>query len=227
MSRFELHSVTCPACGHAQEAKIYQSVNGGRIKQAADQIIAGEFGRIDCAACGKSFHTESLMLYTNLPEGVWIVQYPHSARERYATLEVEAEQTFEREYLARPPPAVRDEARSVTRRICFGRAQLAEKLLARRHAIDDRALECLKLVLMRDRIGELFSYGPTALQMVQCDDARITFYALSLDEQRPVHQLEVVSSDLTNVNEGLDDFRRPFPRLFDKAYVNASRYLSP
>ncbi len=219
--------LTCPRCGCAQEARVYVSVNGGRIKDAADRILSGELDRIECAACGEHFYAESGLLYTNLPDRLWIVQYPRDARGRYADLEADAERIFEREYFTRAPPMVQRDAGGVERRICFGRPELAEKLLARRHAIDDRALECLKLVLMRDRIGELFGYGPTQLHLVNCNEERLTFHALSLDEERPVHQLEASASDLTGVSAGLDDFREPFPRLFDKAYVNASRYLNP
>jgi CpXC motif protein len=227
MSRLEVHTLTCPHCGNAQEAKVYVSVNGARIKDAADRIIAGELGRIECTQCGEHFYTEDVLLYTNLPQHLWILQYPRAARDRYQELEADAERVFEREYFVRAPPMVQRDAVGVERRVCFGRPELVEKLLAYRHAIDDRALECLKLVLMRDRIGELFHYGPSSLYLTACEPALLTFAVVSHADALPVHTLQASMADFERVRAGLDDFRGPFPHLFDKAYVNASRYLSP
>jgi hypothetical protein len=226
MSKFEVHQITCPECGHAQEEKVYVSLSGARMQAATDAIIDGRWGRIRCAACGHEFYLDHLLLYTNLPGRQWVVQYPRSQLPQYATLEIEAEQTFQLEYLSRPPAEIRDQSKDVTRRICFGLPQLAEKLQAWRNGIDDRALECLKLVLMRDRIGELFDYGPTELYLSDCSQDRLTILAISRAEQKPVHRMDIERADVDRIGNHLDDFLPRFPALFCKLYVNAGRYLS-
>ena len=226
MSRFEVHSVHCPRCGHAQDEKIYVSVNGDRIRTAADDIIAAEFGHVHCEACGRDYYTDSTLLYTEFSRQLWILQYRLADLPRYRECEIEAAAVFEREYFERSPPAVAAQARQANVRVCFGRPQLAEKLLARRHEIDDRALECLKLVITRDHMADLLKYGPTELVLADCNASHLKLLAIAADERKPVHEFQIDRRDLHDVEAGLDDFRQPFPDLFDKLYVNAARYLT-
>jgi hypothetical protein len=122
-----------------------------------DRIIDGSWGELSCLKCGACYRRDTPLLFTDLPGRVWIVQYERSERRRFTVLEDEANGIFELEFIQRPPAAIRQQALAVERRICFGRRQLAEKLLARRESIDDRGLECLKLVLLRDYLRELFT----------------------------------------------------------------------
>jgi hypothetical protein len=216
----------CPVCGAVQEEKVFLSVNGARVKSAADRIIDGTWGELTCLACGARYVRDTPLLYSDIPGGVWIVQYPISQRSRYPILETEAGEIFQREFIQRPPPAIRAQALTVERRICFGRPQLAEKLLARRHGIDDRALECLKLVLMRDYLGELYQYGPTEFHLHQADAEKLKLIAMAIAGSRPVHALTVARVELQKIADDLESFHPPFAELFSKLYVNASRYVT-
>jgi hypothetical protein len=226
MSRCEIQQVTCPACGFAQDEKVFVSVNGARIRAAADRIIDGSWGELSCLSCGARYVRDTPLLYTDLPGGVWIVQHALSERSRFAALEHEANAIFEREFVERPPVAIRTQALSVARRICFGRLQLAEKLLARRHGIDDRALECLKLVLMRDYVGELFQHGPSELHLQEADQEKLRMVVITISERRPIHALSVQREEMQSISRDLEAFHSPYPELFGKLYVNASRYIT-
>jgi hypothetical protein len=48
MSRCEIQEVICPVCGAVQTEKVFVSVNGARIKAAADRIIDGSWGELSC-----------------------------------------------------------------------------------------------------------------------------------------------------------------------------------
>ena len=203
--------------------KVFVSVNGSRIKSAADRLIDGTWNEVTCLACGITYGLESPLLFTDVPGHVWIAQHELSDRDRFAILETEADAIFSREFLERPPAAIREQASSVRRRVCFGRRQLAEKLLARREGIDDRALECLKLALMRDCIRELYPYGPTEFCLREIEGTSLKLIATNIAEQRPVFEVVVPRQTLLNEKE-LAPFMPNFPELFTNLYVNASRY---
>jgi hypothetical protein len=226
MSRCEIQEVTCPACGAKQDEKVFVSVNGARITAAAERIIDGSWGALSCLMCGARYQRDAPLLFTDLPGGVWLVQYDLSERSRFAILEDEARIIFEREFLERPPVAIRNQASAVQRRICFGRRQLAEKLLVRRHGIDDRALECLKLVLMRDYLRELYRFGPTEFYLQRADPEKLSLVAMPIAEPRPVYEMIMARAKFAEISNDAESFRAPFPELFNKLYVNASRYVT-
>lgn len=226
MSRWEKQHIACPHCGAVQEAKVFVSVNGARIKDAADRIIEGRWSEMSCLKCGRRYLHDAPLLFTDLPGGLWIVQYDGSDRGRFSVLEEEADAIFEREFMERPPAAIREQARTVQRRICFGRGQLAEKLLLRRHALDDRMVECLKLVLMREYASDLFASGPAEFYVRQVEPGCLSMVAVSIDEPRPVFDLRVERPTLDEIAQDSERFRMAFPDLFAKLYVSASRYVT-
>jgi hypothetical protein len=226
MSRCALQRLRCPTCGAVQEEKVFLSVNGARIKTAADRIIEGTWGEVTCVSCGNRYFAEPPILYSDLPGGLWIVRYPLPRRADFESLENEAAAIFQKEFLERPPAAIRDRAATVKRRICFGRWQMAEKLLAWRRGIDDRALECLKLALSREYVAELFRLGPWEWYLDSANDERLEFQALALSDPRPEFRVVVSRARLASIESGLDEFQARLSELFDKLYVNASRYLS-
>jgi CpXC protein len=225
MSKFEIHRVACPDCGHAQQVDIYVSINAERMSEATDLLIDGSWERFTCECCGHPYVIDNRLLYTDLPRKRWIVRYPFAERARYHTLEDEAARVFDTEYLQRPPQPIRRQAAEVSPRICFGRRQLAEKLLAWRHDLDDRALECLKLVLLRIHTDALLPLGPSAMQLAAVANDTLVFDVVALGDNRPLEGLAVPVDGYRTVAGGLSRYRQAFPALFDRAYVDARRYL--
>ncbi|MDM0109287.1 CpXC domain-containing protein [Variovorax sp. J22R24] len=225
MSRCIVQAVTCPACGASQQEKLFVSVNGARITEAADRIIDGAWGQWSCLNCGASEVLDTPLLFSDLPGGLWIVQRDRSERDRFAALEKEADAIFQREFIERPPPAIRDQALRVKRRLCFGRAQLADKLLAHREGIDDCGLECLKLVLTRDYLQELYPFGPVEFHLKQADAKALRLHAMTLAGAGPVLEVCVSREKFDAIAEDRQSFQEPFADLFSGLYVNASRYL--
>lgn len=225
MSKFEAHTVRCPDCGHDQTVDIYISISADRMPDATDRLIDDSWERFSCMACGHAFIVDNRMLYTDLPHKRWIVRYPFEAHSRFRALEKEAVELFELEYLQRPPEPIRRQAAGVSPRICFGRPQLSEKLRAWRHDLNDSALECLKLVLLRDHADRLLHLGPSALRLVDVTDDKLTFDVIALTDARPLERIVVPLDAYRAVADNLVPYRAAFPDLFDCAFVNARRYL--
>ncbi len=226
MSRCVVQRLRCPNCGVEQEEKVFVSVNGARIRTAVQRITEGNWGEVSCLACGQRYLADQPRLYSDLPGGVWLVRYPLEQRGRFSGLEAEADRIFSREFLERPPAVIREQAQAVRRRICFGREQFVEKLLALRHAIDDRALECLKLGLSRDLIGHLFMHGPWEWLTVAINEQGIDLIAVTMADQRPVHRTIVPIDAVRRIEANLQQYAGLFPELFNQLYVNASRYVT-
>lgn len=226
MSRCVIQLVRCPACGAEQEEKVFVSVNGARIKTAAQRITEGRWGNVTCLACGQGYLADPPQLYCDLPGGIWLARYPLGWRGRFAALETEAEATFSKEFLERPPAAIREQAAAVRRRICFGRMQFVEKLLAWRHGIDDRLLECLKLGLSRDLLNHLFTHGPWEWLLTAVGEEGLEVIAVTVADQRPIYQSMVPHEELRRMESLLPQYEARFPELFGRAYVHASRYVT-
>ena len=225
MSRFEVRTVTCPDCGHAQDVDIYFSINAEGLSHATSRLIDGSWERFICESCGRPFVIDNRLIYTDLRHNRWIVRYPFTDCARFRTLEDEAARVFAIEFLPRPPEPIRRKAAGVSPRICFGRPQLAEKLLAWRHGLDDRPLECLKLVLLRDHAAALLPLGPSAMQVATVTDETLEIDVVALSDNRPLEHLTVPVDAYRMVASNLPPYRRAFPALFDHAYVDARRYL--
>ena len=86
MSRWEKQHIACPHCGVAQEAKVFVSVNGARIRDAADRIIDGRWGELTCLKCGMRYRHDGPLLFSDVPGGLWIVQYDDPDRGRFSVL---------------------------------------------------------------------------------------------------------------------------------------------
>lgn len=226
MSRWEKQRIACPHCGAVQEAKVFVSVNGARIKDAADRIIEGRWSEMSCLKCGRRYRHDAPLLFADIPGGLWIVQYDGSERGRFAVIEEEADAIFEREFMERPPAAIREQARTVQRRVCFGRRQLVEKLLLRRHGFDDRTVECLKLVLMREYARDFFAVGPAEFYLRQVEPGGLHMVAVPIGEPHPVFELRVERPTLDEITRDSERFRAAFPDLFAKLYVSAARYVT-
>lgn len=226
MSRCVVQRLRCPNCAGEQEEKVFVSVNGARIKTAVQRIIEGTWGEVSCLACGQRYLADPPRLYSDLPGGIWLVRYPLERRGRFAEVETEADRIFSREFLERPPAVIREQAAAVRRRICFGRVQFVEKLLALRHGIDDRALECLKLGLSRDLLARLFAHGPWEWMTLAINEEGLTMIAVTVADQRLIHHTIVPLVEVRRVEAHLQQYETLFPELFGHLYVNASRYVS-
>lgn len=161
MSQLEAETVACPACGAAQQAQVFRSLNGERVPEQVDRVLAGTFEAITCA-CGHEFRIEHTMLYTHYPLRTWIVMHPPVDRSRFASIEHGVLLVFERDFRAAPAP-VAVGLRGVRPRLVFGQAALSEAVRVAQSGLDPIVLECAKLLVFRRNLGLMLDGAPAEL----------------------------------------------------------------
>src|SRR5205085_7613996 len=133
-----------------------------------DAILAGEFQKVVCDACGGAFLVEDPLMYIDFDRRLWIGMFPQDFEPAWAEHEAAAGEAFER-YMtgAYSSPFAREMADGFRVRTVFGLPALAEKVLALDTGLDDRALAVLKLEMMRSVVGLPFSaaFRPRMLAM--------------------------------------------------------------
>ena len=214
MSTWFPESVTCPACGHRQEARLARGVHAVRAPEVREQLFARTFHRVVCDACAHSFTAGRAFIYTDTDRKHWVQVAPANERMRWPEYETATDQLFDRAMTGSPlTHELRD---GFTVRVVFGLEELREKLVVWQANLDDAVVECLKVTVLRDR---------PAL-------ARAHLVVDSV----PDGALDIVADDrerLTVPRELVTSFHRDerlperFPELFGGRYVSTFRLLGP
>ncbi len=225
MSKFDLHELTCPNCGHVQNMAVYSSLNPNDNPDAVDQIINGAWGRMVCEECGFVTNVESRLHYADIDNNHWLIKFPRDRRMDFLELESEALKIFREEYEERAPDMIKKLAPGISKRICFGNKEMAEKLLLWRHGIDDILLECFKMGYVKEHLSELFALGPFEIFIVEHNEGTLNFVVADIDTLRSLAMFSAQLDDVLQVRGVLEEYRQSFPDLFSHLYVNATRYL--
>lgn len=227
MSKFEVHALSCPKCSHVQNVDVYVSVNPTDNPDAVDQIINGTWGDMECEKCGYVTNVEARLHYADIANKHWLIQYPRDQRMDFLDLEREVLTVFHEEYEERAPEMIKELAPDISKRICFGNREMAEKLLLWRHCIDDILLECFKMGYAREHLSDLLALGPFEVFLVGRQNGTLNFVVADLDTLQPLAEFSAQLEDVLQMQAMLKDYRQSFPELFSHLYVNATRYLFP
>lgn len=150
MSILRDRDVACPSCDVTFNAKIAESINGGRGLQYRAAILDRSFQRYTCAQCQQRFAIDSPFTYIDFTRDLWFVLYPLDWEPRWAELEDEPRRLC-RVYLAEhAPPFMKATAERMRVRSVFGLEALREKILCIEAGLDDARLEAIKLERMRE-----------------------------------------------------------------------------
>jgi hypothetical protein len=155
MSTYENRSLACPSCATVAEHEVAVSLNAERRPSLRQDILDGRLQRFVCDRCGAAHLHETTFTYLDFERRQLIVIYPPTSRGEWRAACDEA-RTIMANNLTGPgaPPAAQKLGASMVLRVCFGLDALREKVLCAAHAIDDVALEALKLrLLLRDPIA--------------------------------------------------------------------------
>jgi len=90
----------------------------------------------------------------------------------------------------------------------------------------DDAAHFMNGMVLRDYLRELFPFGPTEFFLQQAAHEKLSMVAMTIVESRPVLDVTVPRQTLQEIAQDPVSFRVPFPELFNKLYVNASRYVT-
>ena len=148
MSMFDTATATCPKCGTEAELEVVLSVNADRRPDLRAEILDGSFQAVPCAKCGTRVRLEPEFVYFDLGRRQWIVVHPADAVDGWAEAEQHARAIFEESFGTGAPAQVRELTEGVAPRVVFGWPALQEKLLCADLALDDTALELLKLAIL-------------------------------------------------------------------------------
>jgi len=204
-------AVSCPHCGHEQQARLAHGVHAVRAPEVRDQILARTFHVVTCAVCHQTFVAQRPLVYTDTERKHWIHVALADHRPRWPELEDQTSDVFDRAFTG--SPLAREVAERMKVRLVFGLDELREKLVLWGANLDDRAIECLKLDLIRQ-------------------DTALAHAALIVDAVAPDHALTVlVDRERTITVDGAvvdafdTDRRLPsrFPELFGGRYVSVHR----
>jgi hypothetical protein len=217
VSTWKLELLACPRCGARVEAKVVRAVAAGRAPAWRQAVLDGGLHRPRCGGCDAVVAIEAQFLYDDQPRGEWVMVAPTAALDAWAAHEREAMATF-----ARVMAATDASPRPSRVRVVFGVPELREKVAAWDAGLDDRQLECAKLVVLRERPavrgpGERMRWLDLAADPLVLGVGAATAAA-------PVRAtLAVPRAWVAQI--ALDAWRPSCPELFADGFVSIDRYL--
>lgn len=138
------------SCGEEIPISLADSLHVSGRPDLRAAIFEETLHRFTCPACGTGMRVEKLLAYTDFERRHWITVFPEQDIRFWSALSAQAEQSFHQVMEVNAPELVRAWSPSFTRRVVFGLGALREKLIVFDAGLDDRYLELLKLMLVRD-----------------------------------------------------------------------------
>jgi hypothetical protein len=140
----------CPKCATPFAVELFTNLHVTRAPERREAVLQGKFSIFPCPSCDGRIRLEPTMLYTDFERWRWYGVFPRSAiRHRTALVEL-VRKGFHENLEVAAPPMVREWAPKFAVRVVFGLASLRDKLLCEDHGLDDRALEVLKWMVLRE-----------------------------------------------------------------------------
>ncbi len=169
MSTFVDTVVECPSCSVEQRVTVAESLNGPRVPDIVEAILAGRFQSFVCNACYSEYVVDRPLVYIDFDAGHWIHMFPRADEPEWEALADEADRAFRNTMVEWAPPMVKSWGERMVRRTVFGLAALREKLTLMRAGLDDVAVEVLKLGLVAgdERLALKPLGADTRLRVVQ------------------------------------------------------------
>ena len=198
MSLFEPAELACPACGVLITAELSNSVNADRRPDLRDEIMAAQFQRVPCDACGIAVQLPPALTYVDMARSQWILANPAASLAEWTELESIVRDTFEASYGAAAPSVAQEIGRALRPRIVFGWPALRERLIAAAEGIDDVDLECLKLGGVRNVGGSLLN-DESEFRLVDADEDTLVLAWLVSDTEQELSFLEVPRATLAQI----------------------------
>lgn len=133
MSKTIQRTITCPKCGHKQEATLWSSVNVTRDSWAKAKVLDQSLFQFTCEECGNSAPLAYPCLYHDMENKLMIYLIPHFTEKDMQMLDGSA--------------ADQSRADGYTLRMVGTANELAEKVVIFQNGRDDRVIELCKLYI--------------------------------------------------------------------------------
>jgi CpXC protein len=214
MSTWFEESVCCPLCSLEQNARLAKGLHVARAPEVRDQIFARTLHAITCRGCSSVFVVQRPLIYTDMERKHWLQVVMPDERIRWPEYERAVDAIYDRAFTG--SPLARELSERMRIRLVFGLEELREKLVLWAANLDDRAIECMKLDLVRREPA-------LARSSLLVDSVSTTHALVRVDGSR------VIEIDRSAVEQFDADTRLParFPELFGGRYVALDRLLGP
>lgn len=222
MSLFRSTNVSCPNCGETVNMSGVGSVNADRRPDFRDAILQSRFQDETCPHCQTTFRLAPEFNYLDVGRNQWIASLPASRIRDWIELEDQAKESFDISYGSKAPQGARDIGDDLGVRLTFGWPALREKLLARQHAIDDAALEMLKLETIRRVPSTPLAEG-IELRLVEVTDEVLTFVWIDAASEDVLETLQVRRTLLDAILENAEAWQGIRDQLTDGPFVDMQK----
>lgn len=224
MSVFVTMRAQCPECDLAWEIEVVGSVNADRAPELRDAVLDGSFQQQICDRCGLGFRLPPRLTYVDFGRRQWFMVHPRQEISRWAELEAMVFEMFESTFATGAPPAVREMAAGVRRRVVFGWPALREKLLCQEHDFNDVSMELFKTGVLRSVPGAPFS-DETELRFSGLVDGalELTWFMTGTEQRLSRLKIPLESFRDFEAEAGWESLRSEFD---DAAFVDMERLLS-
>ncbi len=134
MSMERKETITCPACGNAQDFIVWHSLNGDLNPEAKQQLMDGTLFRFKCSKCGYKSIVNYNTLYHDMTHQA-MVYYVGSVKQAL-------------EAIADAEKMMSIAMHGYRKRIVTNQNSLREKAIIFEHGLDDRVIEIIKLTYL-------------------------------------------------------------------------------
>ena len=141
MSRPRRHEIACPTCGATGEFILWESLNNVLNPDEAQQLIDGSLFRYRCPRCGAETDVVYPCLYHDLKEHAMVQLVDEGSLDEAIRMldKMQADRMF----------AKMNEEANYRHRLVTSQNDLREKAMLFRDGLDDRAMEVLKLLVLK------------------------------------------------------------------------------
>jgi hypothetical protein len=226
VSTFVPVRVPCERCGTVTERQLATSINVDRTPAWRDVILAGDFQRYRCPACGAESVAVIPFPYIDFTRKLYVGVFPASMEAAWWDHEWEPAAAFDRNLGDQAPALARPIGAGMAVRTVFGLDALREKIIGFEQGLDDAQLETLKLRLMagRDDVPRTMSSRP---RLTSVADGMLHFVVVvPAGDERDVYTLDVAMADYESIAEE-PDLAAFLDRLRQGPYCDAGRLLRP
>jgi hypothetical protein len=201
VSSWRDREIECPHCGAGQRVQVAIGLHITRLPHVKEKILHGELHRFDCTTCHKRIEVRIPLVYTDFERGHWIEVRPDEDIAQWQELAPAAAAIFDRAVM-HGAPILRSRVETFTTRLVFGYAELREKVLLFDAGIDDRAMECLKLLAIRTDPSRFGFRDRLLVQAISGDELEIARHRGN--DVVEVRTLRATAEDLANARTAVE-----------------------
>ncbi|MCF7847276.1 MAG: CpXC domain-containing protein [Kiritimatiellales bacterium] len=221
MSTKKRYNITCPACGHAQDVELYESVKATDNSGLRQAIMENRLNRVECEDCGDSFRVDMPLLYNDPVNNVLIHWMPALDEAAQVRILEEFDQTMEELNDALPadftPPRVR---------LVFSRVELVEMIFMIEAGMNERVVEYVKYSIYTRNLSKI---PPEKFRLLlnvhDSTDEELCFVMQDMETKELKDILRYGRAAYESLCEMFETSGEEFFEMFPGPYISAPRLL--